>query len=273
MKKIVFMFALAAAAVIGTSNVSYAQTPVDSPATNTTTQPTTNPTPEPAKPATPAVAVESVSFHQSMKKSFIDGGWEYMAPILVCLIFGLAIAIERVITLSLASINTKKLLAQLEKSIASGDFEGARAICKSTPGPTAEVIGEGLRRVNEGVDGVEKAIVANASVQTSLLEKGLVWISLCIAIAPMLGFFGTVIGMIIAFDTIEKEGDIKPASVAGGIKVALLTTVLGLVVAMILQVFYNYITSKVDGIVTDMEDATISVLNILIENGYAEGRK
>jgi len=271
MKKIVFMFALAAAAVIGTSNVSYAQTP-DSPATNTT-QPTTQPNPEPAKPATPAVATENVSFHQSMKKSFIDGGWEYMAPILVCLIFGLAIAIERVITLSLASINTKKLLAQLEKSIASGDFEGAKAICKSTPGPTAEVIGEGLRRVNEGVDGVEKAIVANASVQTSLLEKGLVWISLCIAIAPMLGFFGTVIGMIIAFDTIEKEGDIKPASVAGGIKVALLTTVLGLVVAMILQVFYNYITSKVDGIVTDMEDATISVLNILIENGYAEGRK
>ncbi len=271
MKKIVFMFALAAVAVLGTSNVSYAQTP-DSPATNTT-QPTTNPDPAPATTGKPAVAVESVSFHQSMKKSFIDGGWEYMAPILVCLIFGLAIAIERVITLSLASINTKKLLGQLEQSIASGDFEGAKAICKSTPGPTAEVIGEGLRRVNEGVDGVEKAIVSNASVQTSLLEKGLVWISLCIAIAPMLGFFGTVIGMIIAFDTIEKEGDIKPASVAGGIKVALLTTVLGLVVAMILQVFYNYITSKVDSIVTDMEDATISVLNILIENGYAEGRK
>ncbi len=272
MKKIFLMLLVAMLSTVATTTSTFCQ---DTPATTTTTPASdpvqTEPT-APTPPATPAPA-ESAGAHQLLKKYFIDGGWEYMAPILICLIFGLAIAIERVITLGLASINTKKLMVQLEKAIASGDIEGAKQICKSTAGPTAEVLGEGLRRIDDGVDGVEKAIVSNASVQTSLLEKGLVWISLCIAIAPMLGFFGTVIGMIIAFDTIEQEGDIKPSSVAGGIKVALLTTVLGLVVAMILQVFYNYITSKVDGIVSDMEDSTISLIDILIDNGYAQPKK
>lgn len=219
-------------------------------------------------PATEPVV--ELTAHQLMKKYFIDGGWQYMAIILVCLIFGLAIAIERVIMLSLASVNSKKLMEKLQTSIASGDIEGAKNICKTTPGPIAEVLGEGLRRIDDGIDGVEKTIVANASVQTGLLQKGLVWISLNIAMAPMLGFFGTVVGMIFAFDAIEAAGDIRPSDVAGGIKVALLTTVLGLVVAMILQVFYNYITSKVDGIINDMEDATISLIDILIDNGHAQ---
>ncbi len=211
--------------------------------------------------------------HQIMKKNFIDGGWGFMAIVLVCLILGLAVAIERIITLSLATINTKKLVEKLEQAIVAGDIEEAKNICKSTPGPTAEILGEGLKRVDLGINDVEKAIVANGSVQMGLLEKGLVWLALFIALAPMLGFMGTVIGMIEAFDTIEKAGDIQPSMVAGGIKIALLTTVFGLIVAIILQIFYNYITSKVDGLVNTMEDATISLIDILIDNDKAVAGK
>ena len=189
-----------------------------------------------------------------------------MAIVLVCLILGLAIAIERIITLSLATVNTKKLVADLESAISNGDVKGAQNICQATPGPTAEVLGEGLKRVDDGIDAVEKAIVSNGSVQMGLLEKGLVWLALFIALAPMLGFMGTVLGMIDAFDSIQKAGDIQPSMVAGGIKVALLTTVFGLITAIILQIFYNYITSKVDSLVISMEDATISLVDILIDN-------
>lgn len=213
-----------------------------------------------------SVEVVNRSAHQTMKKYFIDGGWQFMSVVLICLILGLAVAIERIITLSLATVNTKKLVRQLEGAIANGNIEEAKSICKATPGPTAEVLGEGLKRVDDGIDAVEKAIVANGSVQMGLLEKGLVWLALFIALAPMLGFMGTVIGMIQAFDTIEAAGDINPSMVAGGIKVALLTTVFGLVVAIILQIFYNYITAKVDGLVNTMEDATISLIDILIDN-------
>jgi biopolymer transport protein ExbB len=213
------------------------------------------------------------TFYQMVKKYYIDGGWEFMSTVLICLILGLAVAIERVITLSLATVNTKKLLGKIEDRIKSGDIEGAREICLATPGPTAEVLGEGLRRVDDGIDAVEKAIVSNGSVQVGLLEKGLVWLALFIALAPMLGFLGTVIGMIFAFDTIQASGDIKPDEVAGGIKIALITTVFGLIVAIILQIFYNLITSKVDGISNKMEDATIGLIDILIDNGYAKGKK
>lgn len=206
------------------------------------------------------------SAHQKIKKNFIDGGWQFMAIVLVCLILGLAIAIERIITLSLATVNTKKLVADLESAISNGDISGAQNICKATPGPAAEVLGEGLKRVDDGIDAVEKAIVSNGSVQMGLLEKGLVWLALFIALAPMLGFMGTVLGMIEAFDSIQKAGDIQPSMVAGGIKVALLTTVFGLITAIILQIFYNYITSKVDSLVNSMEDATISLVDILIDN-------
>jgi len=271
MKKYFLMLAVTSASLFVPYNNVYCQ---DTPATSVTAPaPAPTTTPEAPKPTPAATAEPTRTAHQTMKKYFIDGGWEYMAPILVFLIFGLAIAIERVITLGLASINTKKLVAQLESAIKAGDIEQAQSICKATAGPTAEVLGAGLRRADDGVEGVEKAIVANASLQSSLLEKGLIWISLCIAIAPMLGFFGTVVGMIQAFDKIEAAGDIRPSDVAGGIKVALLTTVLGLIVAMILQVFYNYITSKVDGIVNDMEDSTIAMLDILADNGYANPKK
>jgi biopolymer transport protein ExbB len=242
----------------------------------TVTDPNADPAPQddpttPELPKTNAAADEEANYtaHQQVKKYFIDGGWQFMAIVLVTLILGLAIAVERIIMLSLASINTKKLTATLKGQIEAGNIGEAVKLCKSTPGPTAEILGEGLKRVDDGVDAVEKTIVANASVQTGLLEKGLVWLSLFIALAPMLGFMGTVLGMVQAFDAIEKAGDIRPSDVAGGIKVALLTTVFGLIVAMILQVFYNYITSKIDSLVNGMEDATIDLIDVLIDNGHA----
>lgn len=271
MKKVLLLL-LTAFLAFGTapSSMLLAQ---DAPTTVTTPNeqpaPTTPTNDELPKTDKPADAEPNYTAHQQVKKYFIDGGWQFMAIVLVTLILGLAIAVERIIMLSLASVNTKKLTQAIAEKISGGDIDGAVHLCKSTPGPTAEVLGEGLKRVDDGVDAVEKTIVANASVQTGLLEKGLVWLSLFIALAPMLGFMGTVLGMVQAFDAIEKAGDIRPSDVAGGIKVALLTTVFGLIVAMILQVFYNYITSKIDSLVNGMEDATIDMLDTLIDNGMA----
>jgi biopolymer transport protein ExbB len=205
--------------------------------------------------------------YQLLKKYFIDGNWMFMSFVLVCLILGLAFAIERIITLNIATTNTDKLLARIDENLKSGDIDGAMEVCRSTQGPTASVLYEGLKQANDGPEAVEKAIVSYGSVQMGLLERGLVWISLFIALAPMLGFMGTVIGMITAFDRIEAVGDISPTVVAGGIKVALLTTVFGLIVAIILQVFYNYIISKIDGIVNKMEDASIALVDIMAANG------
>ena len=204
--------------------------------------------------------------HQLLKEYFIQGGWQFMALVLVCLILGLAFCIERIITLNLASANTDKLVARVDDALRNGDMAQAKEICKSTPGPAASIIHEGLKRSGGGLESVEKAMVSYGSVQMGLLEKGLVWISLFIAIAPMLGFMGTVIGMITAFDKIEEVGDINPSIVAGGIKVALLTTVFGLITAIILQIFYNYIVSKIDSIVNRMEDASTSLVDVLIDN-------
>ncbi|NNF35706.1 MAG: MotA/TolQ/ExbB proton channel family protein, partial [Saprospiraceae bacterium] len=162
--------------------------------------------------------------------------------------------------------NTDKLMRRIDEKLVDGDVEGAMEVCKSTPGPTASVLYEGIRNSGSGPEAVEKAITSYGSVQMGLLEKGLVWISLFIAIAPMLGFMGTVIGMIQAFDRIEAVGDLSPSVVAGGIKVALLTTVFGLIVAIILQIFYNYIVSKIDGIVNKMEDASIGLVDIMAKN-------
>ncbi|MEZ5039151.1 MAG: MotA/TolQ/ExbB proton channel family protein [Saprospiraceae bacterium] len=208
----------------------------------------------------------SDSGFQLLKKYFIDGDWRFMSFVLVCLILGLAFCIERIITLNIATTNTDKLLARIDENLKNGDMEGAMEVCKSTQGPTASILFEGLKSSKDGPEAVEKAIVAYGGVQMGLLERGLVWISLFIAIAPMLGFMGTVIGMIQAFDRIEAVGDLSPAVVAGGIKVALLTTVFGLVVAIILQVFYNYIVNKIDTIVNKMEDASISLVDILADN-------
>lgn len=203
---------------------------------------------------------------QSLKEKFIEGGWLFMGIVLVCLILGLAFCIERIITLNLATTNTDKLLAKVDERLASGDRDGAMEVLKSTAGPTAAVLAEGLKNAHKGPDAVEKAIVSNGSVQMGLLEKGLVWISLFIALAPMLGFMGTVLGMIEAFHRIEAVGDLSPSVVAGGIKVALLTTVFGLVVAIILQIFYNYIVSKIDGIVNKMEEASLGMVDIMDRN-------
>ena len=212
------------------------------------------------------IVAEEQSFHQLIKEKFIAGDPLYMTPVLLCLILGLAIALERIITLNLASTNTKKLLLKVEDALASGGVEAAKEITRNTKGPVASIFTQGLMRYAEGIDMVEKSIVSYGSVEMGRLEKGLIWVSLFIALAPMLGFFGTVVGMIFAFDTIEAAGDISPSIVAGGIKIALLTTVAGLIAAMILQLFYNYLVSKIDSLVNDMEDASISLVDILVKH-------
>lgn len=230
-------------------------------------------TEEEAPAEMPAEEVEEEveqSFHQVIKQKFIEGGAEFMGIVLICLILGLALAIERIIYLNLATTNTEKLLAEIESAMDSGGVESAKEVCRNTKGPVASIFYQGLDRSGEGIDVVEKAIVSYGSVQMSLLEKGLTWISLFISLAPMLGFMGTVIGMIGAFDAIEAAGDISPSLVAGGIKVALLTTVFGLIVAMILQVFYNYLVAKIDSLVTSMEDASISLIDILVRKGTSK---
>jgi len=204
-------------------------------------------------------------FHQIIKQKFIEGGPGFMGIVLLCLILGLALAIERIIYLNMATTNTEKLLNDVEGALQSEGVEAAQEVCRNTKGPVASIFYQGLERSDEGVEMVEKSIVAYGSVQMGVLEKGLSWISLFISLAPMLGFMGTVIGMIDAFDSIEAENNISPALVAGGIKIALLTTVFGLIVAMILQIFYNYLISKVDSIVNDMEDASISLIDLLVE--------
>ena len=188
-----------------------------------------------------------------------------MATVLLCLIFGLAIAIERIITLSLAQTNNKKLLNSVEEALSKGDVEAAKDVCRNTRGPVASIFYQGLLRMDQGVENVEKAVVSYGSVQMAKLENGLTWISLFIGIAPMLGFMGTVIGLIQAFDAIEVAGDISPALVAGGMKVALITTVGGLIVAIILQLFYNYLVSKIDTITSSMEDASISLVDLVVK--------
>jgi biopolymer transport protein ExbB len=224
---------------------------------------------EPA--ATPAIVddeivAEEQSFHQVVKEKFIEGDPLYMTPVLICLILGLAVALERIITLNLSTTNTKKLLAKVEDALTSGGVEAAKDVTKNTKGPVASIFTQGLMRYSEGIEMVEKSIIAYGSVEMGRLEKGLVWISLFISLAPMLGFMGTVIGMIGAFDSIEAAGDISPSLVAGGIKIALLTTVAGLIVAIILQLFYNYLVSKIDSLVNDMEDASISLVDVLVKH-------
>ena len=213
-----------------------------------------------------AAAEPELGFTQELKKRFIEGGPGFMGIVLLCLILGLAIAIERIIFLNLSTTNTKKLTQNVEDALQSGGVEAAKEVCRNTKGPVASIFYQGLDRTDEGMDAVEKAVVAYGGVQMGQLEKNVSWISLFIALAPMLGFMGTVIGMIQAFDKIEAAGDMQPSLVAGGIKVALLTTLFGLVVAIILQVFYNYIIAKIDSIVNDMEDASITLMDLLIRN-------
>lgn len=210
-------------------------------------------------------AAEEKGLHKVLKQKIIEGGAGFMSSILLCFILGLALSIERIIYLNLAETDTKKLLEKIEEALEKEGIEAAKTICRETRGPVASIFYQGLSRYDEGVEVVEKTVVSYGGVQTGLLEKGLPWISLFIGIAPMLGFLGTVIGMIEAFDRIQQAGDLSATVVAGGIKVALITTVGGLIVGMILQVFYNYIVSKIDSVVGQMEDASISLLDIVVK--------
>jgi biopolymer transport protein ExbB len=214
----------------------------------------------------PAGADEPTPLHQQLKIQFIDGGPPFMTPIILCLVLGLAFCIERIIYLNLATSNTKKLLQNVEEALETGGIEAAKDVCRNTRGPVASIFYQGLDRNDEGLDIVEKSIVSYSSVQMGQLETNLPWISLFIALAPSLGFLGTVIGMVQAFDDIQKAGTMSPSVVAGGMKVALITTVTGLIVAIILQVFYNYIISKIDAIVNSMEDSTISFVDVLMKH-------
>ena len=214
-----------------------------------------------------------VALHKTLKTKFIEGGAGFMALTLVCLIFGLALCIERIIYLSLSKTNTKVLLENIEKALKDGGIEKALDVCRNTRGPVASIFYQGLSRYNEGIDVVEKTVSSYGGVQLGLLEKNLSWISLFISIAPSLGFLGTIIGMIAAFDKIQQVGDISATVVAGGIKVALLTTLLGLIIAIVLQLFYNYILSLIEGLVNEMEDSSISLLDIVVEYDAAQKKK
>ncbi len=206
-----------------------------------------------------------VGIHKVIKTKFIEGGAGFMGIVFLCLVLGLALAIERILYLNLSSTNSKKLLEKIEAALEDGGVDAALEICRNDRSPIASIFYQGLSRMDEGVEVVEKTVVSYGSVQMGLLEKGFTWISLFISVAPMLGFMGTVIGMIGAFDAIAAAGDVSATLVASGIKVALLTTVSGLIVAIILQIFYNYLLSKVDSIVNDMEDSSISLLDIVVK--------
>ena len=208
---------------------------------------------------------EKQGLHKTIKVKFIEGSAGFMSLVAIAMIFGLALCIERIIFLSLSEINSKKLLEDIQAALEKGDVEGAKAICRDTRGPVASICYQGMLRIDEGLDVVERSVVSYGSVQASNLEKNLSWITLFIAMSPSLGFLGTVIGMVQAFDDIQKAGDISPNVVAGGMKVALITTIFGIIVALILQVFYNYILSKVEALNTDMEDSSVSLLDIIMK--------
>ena len=241
MKKL-FAKAFLGLCALGTSTVAFAQ--------------------DAAAAAQPAV---EGGLYQALKVKFIEGGADFMSTLAIALIFGLAFCLERIIYLNLAEINTSKFLKSLEDALDKGDIEGAKAIARDTRGPIASIAYQGLMRIDQGIDVVEKSIISYGGVQSGLLEKNLSWITLFIAMAPSLGFLGTVVGMVMAFDKIEQVGDISPTVVAGGMKVALITTIGGLIVALILQVFYNYLLSKVETILNQMEDASITLLDIIIK--------
>ena len=213
-----------------------------------------------------APAEESKSFHQVLKEKYIQGGAGWMTPVLLCLILGMALVIERILYLNMATTNVQKLLEGIEEHVQKGDYNGAKELCRDTRGPVASIFYQGLDRIDEGLDNVEKAVTSYGGVQMARLENNMTWIALFIALAPSFGFLGTVVGMVQAFDDIEVAGDISPTVVAGGMKVALLTTIFGLITAIILQIFYNYILTKIESLVAQMEDGSISFMDILVKN-------
>jgi biopolymer transport protein ExbB len=265
MKKLFALMALSGMLFFMATSAVIAQDEAAAQDTATVQQEQVDLTADPVEEAA-AAAEAGQSFHSRLKQIFIEGGPTFMSFVLIALILGLAFSIERVLYLNLATSNTKKLLANVEQALESGGVEAAKDVCRKTRGPVASIFYQGLDRFDHGIEVVEKSIISYGGVQAGLLEKGLSWIALFIALAPMLGFLGTVIGMIGAFDAIEVAGDISPSLVAGGIKVALITTVGGLVVAIILQIFYNYCVAKIDSIVNNMEDASISLLDLLVKH-------
>ena len=270
MKKLIAFLMVAGLFTFGASNLVVAQTESEQAQTEQTEQVAPE-TPAPVEAVQEEVAPVSqdeaapVTFRESIKKQFIDGGPGFMGIVLVILLIGMAISIERIIYLTLSTANSEKLLKGIENKMKNGDVEGAKQLCKDTRGPVASIFTQGLIRYQDGqsLDEVEKSLVSYGSVAGGKLESGLSWIGLCISLAPMFGFMGTVIGMIQAFDDIAAAGDMSPTVVASGMKVALLTTVFGLIAAIILQVFFNFIASKIESIVNDMENASISFMDIL----------
>ena len=266
MKKLFLMLSVAML-TFGSANVFAQENTAAAPATEEAAAPAEEAVAEEAVAEEAAidteVQIEGATMHHVLMQKFLEGGWGWMLPILIALVLGLAIAIERILYLAFSSINTKKFMAQVEEALANGGVEAAKEVCRNTRGPIASIYWQGLDRAEQGLDAVEKAVVSYGSVQTGQMESGLSWLSLFISLSPSLGFMGTVVGLVQSFDSIQAAGDISPALVAGGMKVALLTTLLGLIAAMILQVFYNYIIAKIDSIVNEMEDASISLLDML----------
>ena len=261
MKKI-SMFLAAMAILVFSANIASAQ---EADKTAQATEAVEAAPAEEAAEVDPFNVKSEVPLHQALKTKFIEGGAGFMSLIIICLIIGLALSIERILYLSFSKVNAKALVAKVEKALAEGGIEAAKDVCRKTRGPVAKIFYDGLDRYDQGVDVVEKNIVSSGSIQMSMLENGLSWISLFIAIAPSLGFMGTVVGMIQAFDSIQQLGDMSPVALAGGIKVALLTTIFGLIAAICLQIFYNYIVAKIDGVVNKMEDASISLMDIILK--------
>jgi biopolymer transport protein ExbB len=254
MKKLFAIVAVMGVLTFGTTQPVQAQ---DAPAATKTEQAATV--------STDAPAAAETGIHKELKVKFIEGSAFFMSFVAIALVIGLAFCIERIIYLSLAEINTKKFLASIEAALDKGDIEAAKDIARNTRGPVASIYYQGLMRVDQGLDVVEKSVVSYGGVQAGYLEKGCSWITLFIAMAPSLGFLGTVIGMVQAFDKIQQVGDISPTVVAGGMKVALITTIFGLIVALILQVFYNYILSKIEALTSEMEDSSITMLDMVIK--------
>ncbi|HQI42538.1 MAG TPA: MotA/TolQ/ExbB proton channel family protein [Dysgonamonadaceae bacterium] len=266
MKKLFAIFAIFGMMTVGLPSVILAQdasAPVDSASQTTEVQAPAESSPAEAEAI--AIAESNGGLHQALKIKFIEGGAGFMSSIAIVFILGLAFALERIIYLSLADVDPKGLLSKVGDALAQGDIEGAKNIARDTKGPIASIVYQGLLRIDQGPDVVERSVVSYGGVQSGLLERNLSWITLFIAIAPSLGFLGTVIGMVQAFDDIQKAGDISPTIVAAGMKVALITTVFGLIVAIILQVFYNYILNKLEGILNKMEDASITFLDQVIK--------
>ena len=209
---------------------------------------------------------ESEGVYKSLKRKFIEGNAGFMSLVALALILGLAFCIERIIYLTLSEINTRRLLADIDEKVAAGDVEGAKDLCRETRGPVASICYQGLMRIGESIENIERSIQSYGQVQVANLEKGCSWITLFIAIAPSLGFLGTVIGMVMAFDQIQQAGDINPTIVADGMKVALITTIFGIIVALILQLFYNFILTKIEMLTAQMEDASVTLMDIIVKH-------